>query len=207
MSDTDLPPQLRMNDNTDLPPKPDTHQQQSTIVKGEINIFWKVIFIILFIFDTIVGLLFYGYGGIWRIDIANLASLIAYLRWVSFWLLPIVNLLLFLETFQIKLLRTFTIKVWVVICFLLLISNVGYISWVSYLQLLYLNPDMSYKSMNVIGTAPPAAALVITDLIAGFFYIIRERPQVKARNLLISFLAIIILVDITFWNFRISLLI
>jgi len=194
-----LPPQLRMNDNTDLPPKPDTHQQQSTIVNKKSNIIWKAIFIILFIFDTIVGLLFYGYGGSWRIDIANLASLIAYLRWVSFWLLPIVNLLLFLETFQKKLLRTFTIKVWVVICFLLLISNVGYISWVSYVQLSYLlNPDMGYKSMTVLGTAPPAMALVITDFIAGFFYIIQERPQVKARNLLISFLSIIILVDITF---------
>jgi hypothetical protein len=155
-----------------------------------------VIFIILFIFDTIVGQLFYGCC--WRIDISNLASL-AYLRWVSFWLLPIVNLLLFLETFQKKPFRVFTIKVWVVICFLLLISNVGYVSWVGYIQLLdYLNPHTSNKSMTVLGTAPPAAALVLTDFFAGFFYIIQERLQTKARNLLISFLAIIILVDITF---------
>src|SRR4030095_1545715 len=95
--------------------------------------------------------------------------------------------------------RVFTIKVWVVICFLLLISNVGYVSWVGYIQLLdYLNPHTSNKSMTVLGTAPPAAALVLTDFFAGFFYIIQERLQTKARNLLISFLAIIILVDITF---------
>jgi FlaA1/EpsC-like NDP-sugar epimerase len=181
---------------TELPHQADTVQQKPLAKKNNSTI-WKVIFIILFIFDTIVGLLFYGYGGIWRI--ANLDSLVAYVRWISFWLLPIVNLLLFLETFQKKLLRTFTIKAWVVICFLLLISNVGYVSWVSYLHLLdYLNPYTSYKSMTVLGTAPPAAALVLTDFIAGFFYIIQERPQVKARNLLISFLAIIILVDITF---------
>ena len=190
-----------VNNNTDLTPKPYPLQQQTAIVKGKSNIFWKVIFIISFIFDTIVGRLFYGgsWSDIANIDIANLSHLIAYVRWISFWLLPVVNLLLFLETFQIKLLRTFTIKLWVVICFLLLISNIGYIIWVSSLQLLYyLNPYTSYKSMTVLGTAPPAVALVLTDFIAGFFYIIQERPQTKVKNLLIYFLSIMILVETIF---------
>ena len=145
----------------------------------------------MFIFDTAVSFLFYGSWGF------NSVALIR----VSFWILPLVNVLLFLETFQEKLSYAFKRSVWTIILSLLVIFNTIFICW---LWLIYfpLYPETgfetSYRSMTVIGTAPPTLALVITEFIAGFFYLVNEKPQGLSKTILIKSLAFVIFVNIAF---------
>jgi hypothetical protein len=174
-----------MTSSADLSSQPDTVQQQPPLAKENNHLIWKVIFTIVFIFDTKIVYLYFR-GSSWYFDVTNLLR-------VSFWLLPIVSLLLFLETFRKKTPRTFNKRIWVIICSLLIILNTLYVCWI------WLSYSLSSNvGMSILFTAPPALALTITDFIAGFFYFIQEQCQGITRVVLIAFLAIVSFAVITF---------
>jgi hypothetical protein len=155
-------------------------------VKKNSILIWKIIFIIFFIFDTKLR---YPLRGHWKFDIYHLVK-------VSFLLLPVVNLLLFLETFQKNYSRTFKTRIWLVISSLLIVINILFIyyCWI-------LHSSSSYRgdaTLSLLSNAPQAVALATTDFIAAFFYLTQEHPQDRARFILIAFLCITGSVAITF---------